>query len=162
MSDATAAATDATAAATVEKGWPTWADTFLIGLGETGMVASACERAGVQRSTAYRLRQRDEAFALAWADIESETTDRMEREALRRAVEGVAKPVYQKGELVGHVREFSDTLLIFMLKARKPEVYRENVRVEHSGGLNNRTVVEIPDDEERRSEVARILAGALD
>ena len=31
------------------------------------------------------------------------------------------------------MREYSDTLLIFMLKARKPDVYRERASIEHTG-----------------------------
>ena len=50
----------------------------------------------------------------------------------RRAVEGVEEPVgWYKGEAGGVVRKYSDTLLIFLLKGRKPEMYRE--RYEHSG-----------------------------
>ena len=55
--------------------------------------------------------------------------------ARRRAAEGTLKPVYQGGKLVGEIREFSDTLLIFLLKGKRPEVYRENVKVEHSGKI---------------------------
>jgi hypothetical protein len=44
----------------------------------------------------------------------------MIREAWRRAVKGCRKPVYQGGQLVGYVREFSDLLLIFLIKAARP------------------------------------------
>ena len=52
-------------------------------------------------------------------------TDALEDEALRRAFHGSERPVFQGKELVGYVRDYSDTLLIFMLKARRPEKYRE-------------------------------------
>jgi hypothetical protein len=110
-----------------------WKPSWLKAFAETGVVAHACEAAKVGRTTVYEARERDEKFAKAWDDIESATTDEMEREAYRRGVEGVDKPVFQKGECVGHVREFSDTLLIFMLKARKPEKYRETTRHELTG-----------------------------
>lgn len=108
-------------------------ESFLKELGETGLVKQACENSGIGRSTVYEERQRNEDFALAWHDIEEETTEAMEREAIRRGAEGVKKPVYQGGKLVGHVQEYSDTLMIFMLKARRPEVYREKTRHEHTG-----------------------------
>ena len=57
----------------------------------------------------------------------------LEDEAIRRAREGVDEPVFYKGEHCGNVRRYSDTLLIFMLKARKPDVYRKRASIEHTG-----------------------------
>jgi hypothetical protein len=57
--------------------------------------------------------------------------DQLEQEARRRAHDGVRKPVYQGGKRVGYIQEYSDTLLIFLLKGLRPEKYRE--RFEHSG-----------------------------
>jgi hypothetical protein len=57
----------------------------------------------------------------------------MEDEAKRRAFQGVKEAVYQGGKRVGTVQKFSDTLLIFMLKHNKKEVYTETVRQEHTG-----------------------------
>ena len=58
----------------------------------------------------------------------------LEDEAIRRAKDGVReKPVYQGGKLVGHVQEYSDTLLIFLLKGARPEKYRDRVQQELSG-----------------------------
>ena len=53
----------------------------------------------------------------------------LEDEALRRAVEGVEKPISVNGE-TKIIREYSDTLLIFLLKGAAPEKYRE--RYEHA------------------------------
>ena len=102
-----------------------WIPKFLKAFAETGLVIEAAKKAGVGRRTVYDERQRNETFALKWAEVEEWTTEEMEQEARRRAVIGVKEPIYYKGELQGHVRKYSDTLLIFMLKARKPEVYRE-------------------------------------
>jgi hypothetical protein len=113
-----------------------WRPKFLKAFAETGTVIEAAKKAGVGRRTVYDERQRNETFALKWAEIEEWTTEEMEQEARRRAVLGVEEPVFYKGELVSHVSKYSDTLLIFLLKARKPEVYRENVRVEHGGSVN--------------------------
>jgi hypothetical protein len=121
-----------------------------------GTVVLACKVAGVGRTTAYEWRQKDESFALAWADIEEATTEAMEREAYRRAVEGTVKPMVSAGKLVTEVKEYSDTLLIFMLKSRRPERYRDNVKVEHSGNVN---VEMIPVAVDRGRDVAQLLAG---
>lgn len=98
-------------------------------------VTDACRRACVSRASAYEARKNDPQFAEAWADVEERTTEQMEREAYRRAVDGwVERDVFDsEGIAIGQVRKFSDSLLTFMLKARRPTVYRENVRVEHSG-----------------------------
>lgn len=94
-----------------------WKPAFLDAFAQSGMVSEACRSVGIDRSTAYKTRQRDEAFALAWADVEERSTEELEREAKRRAVDG------------------SDTLMIFLLKARRPEKYRENVKIEHAGSI---------------------------
>jgi hypothetical protein len=85
----------------------------------------------------------------------------MEQEAIRRGQHGVEKPVFQGGKEVGAVREFSDTLLIFMLKSRKPETYRENVKVEHAGQVSHGAVfVTDPGLAEDARELLRRAASA--
>ena len=56
--------------------------------------------------------------------------DLMDDELMRRACEGVLRPIFQGGKLVGSVRERSDTLLIFGLKGAKPEKYADRQKVE--------------------------------
>jgi hypothetical protein len=105
---------------------------FLDALRDGQSVTAACIDAGFGRRTAYEWREADEDFRKAWDEAVDEGTDRMEDEAYRRAVQGTSKPVYQGKELVGHVQEYSDTLMIFMLKARRPEKFKERVSNEHS------------------------------
>ena len=92
----------------------TWPADFINALRDAGVIRDACDAAKVDHSTAYRHRASDLVFAKAWDEALDESTDLLEREAIRRA------------------REHSDTLLIFLLKARRPKVYRETVRQEHS------------------------------
>lgn len=96
-----------------------WRPTFLRAFETTGTVVQACRAAGIDRRTAYRERQRNEEFALAWADIDEKVTETLERVALQRAIDG------------------SDRLIEFLLRARRPETYRDNVRVEHSGRVQH-------------------------
>ena len=49
--------------------------------------------------------------------------DALEDEAIRRAREGVVEPVFQAGLHCGNVRKYSDLLLIFLLKSRRPHRY---------------------------------------
>jgi hypothetical protein len=103
-----------------------WRPAFLEALAGSANVRAACAAAGVGRSTAYDHRGRDGRFAEAWDDALDEACDVLEAEARRRAVKWTERPVYQGGERVGAVREYSDTLLIFLLKANRPEKYRDS------------------------------------
>jgi hypothetical protein len=47
--------------------------------------------------------------------------------------------VFYQGIQTATVRKYSDTLLIFLLKGRKPERYRE--RVEHSGKVSLEQII---------------------
>jgi hypothetical protein len=110
-----------------------WAPAFLAEFERQHIVTGAAKAAGVGRSTVYERRKADREFATAWADIEERSTELLEREAYRRAAVGTDKPVFQGGEQVGTIKEFSDVLLIFLLKARRPATYREQHKIEHSG-----------------------------
>lgn len=104
---------------------------LLDALAETANVTWACQATGVPRRTAYDWRDADPAFAKGWEEAVELGTDALEDEAIRRAHQGVDKPVYQGGRKVGTVREYSDTLLIFMLKARRPEKFKERAQIDH-------------------------------
>jgi len=108
---------------------------FLEYLRQTCNVTKACELSRISRRSAYEWRADDESFRADWQKALEIATDLLEDEAVRRAKDGVDRPVYQGGELVGHVREYSDTLLIFLLKGAKPEKYRERFEQRNSGTL---------------------------
>lgn len=99
-------------------------DAVLAILSATGNVSKACEACGVGRRTYYHWLE-DPAFVQRVTDAKDEAADALEAEARRRAHDGTSKPVYQGGRLVGYVQEYSDTLLIFLLKGCRPEKYRE-------------------------------------
>ena len=71
---------------------------FLQALADIGNVAAAIGVAGTSRTRAYELRKADPAFATAWQEAEEIATDRLEDEARRRAVEGVAEPLVSAGK----------------------------------------------------------------
>ena len=118
---------------TVEKG--DWKAVFLRELARVGIVGAACKKAKIGRTTAYKLRDEDADFAAAWDAALDDAADDMEAEAWRRGKTGVLKPVYQGGKKVGSVREYSDTLLIFMLKGTRPEKYRDRQQIDVTAGL---------------------------
>lgn len=106
---------------------------FLEHLATTANVTKSAAAACIDRSVVYDLRKSDQAFATAWDEALTLGVGALEDECVRRAHEGIEEPVWYKGEQCGSVRKYSDTLLIFLLKARDPKTYRENVRLEHSG-----------------------------
>lgn len=110
-----------------------WKKVFLDALEDTASVTVACRRAEVSRKTAYQTRQRDAEFAAQWEEALHLGVYTLEDEAIRRARDGVTKPVYQQGREVGAVQEYSDTLLMFLLKAHLPERYRENLDLTSGG-----------------------------
>jgi len=89
--------------------------------------ASACS-VGLPRRTLYRWRREDPLFAERWQlatarKAPEPTMDPLELEAMRRAVEGTEKPVFRGGTCVGHTVDYSDSMLMFLLKAKYPEKY---------------------------------------
>lgn len=112
-------------------------ETFLVVLRETDNVTEAARTAGVPRRTAYEWREADPDFAARWDEAVEEALDAMEREVRRRGLEGVDKPVFYQGAVCGSVREFSDTLLMFHLKARRPEKFRERYEVTSHININH-------------------------
>ena len=82
---------------------------------ERGTIVHAAQDARIGRQTVYDWAAKDEDFAEQIDDVKEELIAALERSMYERAVKG-------------------DTLAgIFLLKALRPNVYRENVRLEHSG-----------------------------
>lgn len=111
-----------------------WEVAFLarLAMGDSPSVAAAI--AGIDRTTAYARRLTDPPFLEAWLDAFEQGTDLLEQQAYNRAHTGWLEPVYQGGRLVGYVRKFDNTVLLKLLAARRPGVYREQREVHHTGG----------------------------
>jgi len=107
---------------------------FIDALRDGRSITAACIDAGIGRQTAYDWREADKAFAKAWDDAIEEGTDRLEDEAHRRARDGTQKPIYQGGKRVGVINEYSDTLMIFLLKARRRSKFGDKQEVTGADG----------------------------
>lgn len=97
----------------VERG--TWYGAFLAEYAQTGHVAQSAAAAGVSRHAVYKARERDEEFARAYEIARKHVADELEATAVARA------------------KKHSDTLLIFLLKGLKPDVYGDKLKNEMSG-----------------------------
>lgn len=90
-----------------------WRSAFLASLKETGNVRASCEAAGVERTTVYDRRDGDPEFAAAWKEAMDDAIDLLVTAARQRAT------------------ATSDTLLIFLLKSHRREVYGDQSRHDH-------------------------------
>lgn len=116
-----------------------WKPDFIKALIRFGNVAYACRKVNIAMSTAYDHREKDEQFGQAWTEALEHATATLEREAWRRAVKGNEKPIYQQGIQVGSVREYSDTLLIFLLKGYAPHKYKDRAEIQQT--ITNKHIV---------------------
>jgi hypothetical protein len=116
-----------------------WHLAFLESLRNSPNVSAAAAAASVSTKTAYEHRKKFLEFAKNWQAALEEGTDNLIGAAYERAQKGVLKPVYQQGKLVGHVREYSDTLTIFLLKNHRPSVYGDKSSLQHSGSIITQT-----------------------
>lgn len=89
---------------------PRWVEPFLKHFARNGVVSWAARRAGIARQHVYWYKRRHPEFAAEFAEAEAEGVEWIEAAAVQAAHAGNA------------------TLLMFLLKARKPHVYRDNYR----------------------------------
>ena len=89
-----------------------------------GVIGQACEAVKVSREQIRDWRKEDPDFKKKFEEGNIHITEMLERSALNRAIAGTPRPIYQGGKKVGEERVLSDTLAIFLLKARDPKKYR--------------------------------------
>ena len=113
---------------------PSWTDAFLDMLEETGLINTA---AAAVRTTARKiatLREQSVEFDEAVERALQLSHDKLEAEARRRAVDGIEKGVYYQGTLVDTERQYSDSLLTTLLKAKRPDEFAERKQITGAGG----------------------------
>jgi hypothetical protein len=97
-------------------------------------ITQAAKAARIGRQTVYDWIENDPDFKKQFKKARKVAVGVLEDEAVRRAVEGIDKPIFYKGKRVkAKVKEYSDTLLIVLLKANAPKKYKDRVQAEHTG-----------------------------
>lgn len=93
---------------------------FLRALSATHSVSEAAKSVGRSRQLAYRLRSRLEgqAFDLAWEVAFHHSFDVLAHAALERALNGVERPVFYKGEQIGSDRRHDESLTRALLRSQ--------------------------------------------
>ena len=94
---------------------------FVEKLVDCGSITAACKHVGMSRESVRKLRRRycgrsfrdacDAALDCSYAELEEA--------AAERAKNGVARPVFYKGEQVGEWRHFDERLTMFLLRFRR-------------------------------------------
>ena len=117
---------------------------FISAYAACASISQAARAAGVDHKRHYEWMS-DEAYRHAFDAVTDQAAQAVEDEAVRRAVEGVKRPMYYRGKQVrtGGRRgrtvyevEYSDTLLLALLKRFRPKFYREHTVTEVSGSID--------------------------
>src|SRR4051812_3676890 len=92
-----------------------WKAVFLAELEKTGVIGAACSAAGVSPQAVHYAKNHDKRFLESYLLATEWANEALEDEALKRAKEGVLKPVYYRGTQIGEIRQYNDNLLMFLL-----------------------------------------------
>jgi hypothetical protein len=138
---------DSQQTATPPRAPATWEKAFLTGLSKLGTVSAACRAARIERSTAYRHREASADFKEAWEYARLAFADLLEKEAIRRATKGTRRAKYFKDTLLCYEREYSDTLLLALLRANNPQKFKDRVDVTSGDEKTPIAIVKMPIEE---------------
>lgn len=134
---------------------------FLSAYVRTASITKAARAARIERQLHYRWLDEDPDYPKQFAAAQREAAQLLEDEAIRRAHEGIVKPLTYKGQFSYKtrpkrnadgsivqengktvyeeygaplaIREYSDGMMMFLLRGFMPAKYRENSSVELSG-----------------------------
>lgn len=121
-----------------------WKDAFLASLADTPNVSQAARLAGVNRQHAYEVRELDPEFKAAWDD------------AIAMSVDDLEGRVHEATRVIDNPTALQAAM--FLLKAHRPEKYRDKVQAEHTGGV--KVVIEYADGDPADAPAAALGAGA--
>ncbi len=111
-----------------------------------GLVTHCARAVGITSETVRKHREKDPEFNEACDRAYGVMQERIEREILRRGVEGVLEPVFYQGMIVGHKLMYSDRMLELHAKRHMPE-YREKSTVDMNVTGGVLVVPQLPESE---------------
>lgn len=134
---------------------------FLTAFEECGRVTKAAQIARINRCTHYDWHDRDPEYARAFQELRDRIVDVLEDEAIRRAVEGVDRPLIgrvakDKDGVITTFRHYSDSLLILLLRANCPQRYSFRSERKTRGATPSER--QAPTREEIVAEIERLQA----
>ncbi|PZU11764.1 hypothetical protein [Sphingomonas sp.] len=98
---------------------------FLEALSRTANVRAAARASGLSPANVYKKRAASDSFRAAWGAALREGYVRLETDLLDRALNGVRKDKWERGQKVGTTREYSDALALALLKQHRSAVTGE-------------------------------------
>jgi len=107
---------------------------YVEALAREGDSAFARIEVGITSESVRKHRQKDADFDQACEDAMHTYRKRFIDELVRRGVDGVERPVFHEGVIVGHVTEYSDRLLLEHMKVIDKR-YRNQVDIELGGHI---------------------------
>lgn len=128
-------------------------EVYLETIAARGTITAACDAACVSRQCVWEHREKYPEFAEAEELARQRYRDEVvEREIQRRAIEGIDKPVYYKGQRIDTIKEYSDTLLIFHAKRHIPEYRDAPIQI-----TQTTTVLQVPERLAQHIEARRAM-----
>jgi hypothetical protein len=109
-------------------------EAFLKAFIEHGTLTHAARAMGLSRSLHNKWMASDPTYPERYALAQEAVADKLEKEAMRRAHDGVKEPVYYQGERVGYVRKYSDQLMGLLLRGHRPKRYRDRTEISGPDG----------------------------
>ena len=104
---------------------PSQQDLFLQAYRTHGLFTKAAQAAGVTKSSIEKYCQAKtadaEQFQLNVEQAASQWADTIEAEITRRAITGIDRDLYYKGEYIATEKVYSDTLLLKLAEVRNPD-----------------------------------------
>lgn len=117
---------------------------------ETANRVAAADAAGICLGTLEVYLREDPKFRARMDHAKGQYVEMLEKEALRRAVEGWDEPRMGAGGVMYDIRKFDSTLLLHLLKKKAPAEHGDSIKVDQ-----NTTVTEIPLDFSKLSAESR-------
>lgn len=137
-----------------------WAPAFISALAETGHNDRACEAASISRTTVWERRRDDKNFADAYRQSLAISAISLEAEAVRRARDGMRRMKFNSKTGEAYIdpetgkpyieHEYSDTLLIALLKRHYPELYKERPAAGDSSATVNVNITVMSDEKRQK------------
>ncbi len=95
---------------------------------KTGSIPAAAKAAGIAPSQHYKWLAGSTEYWQAFMDLQMEIAEALQDRAVERAMDGRVTPVFYRKRVCGTIRHYSDRLLLFLLKASKPEQWGRGTR----------------------------------
>jgi hypothetical protein len=107
---------------------------FLAAYERTGSIRQAAIDVEIERVGHYRWLESDSEYAAMWEAAQEGFVQNLEAHAAIRATVGQERGVWYQGQRVGSEQWVSDNLLMFLLKGRRPDIYRDRTEISGPGG----------------------------